>query len=184
MLSSFDAGWQSLSPELKVKWVTHPPKGNRHHSLETWKSWTVYAFSNMMISKGWQRKTESLSGYLVGRMRYAGELFGIPEEFRIFGPEPASSEEDEGDEEDDEEGEDDEDDGDGILVNVSLKDQIAERFTQYFLGQIKEECEQWVKDTVASGGVGALKPLLEADSVLDVIANSRVNEKRTEWKLE
>ena len=114
-------------------------------------------------------------------MRYEGELFGIPNEFRIFGRPPANSEEDEEDEEDeeeDEEGVDDEDDGDGILDNVSLKDQIAERFTLYFLRQIQEECEQWVRDTVAIGGVGALKPLLEADSVLDVIANSRVNEKR------
>src|SRR5271154_4735847 len=177
MLNSFDAGWQSLSPELKTKWVTHSPKDDSHYDLETWESWAVYAFSKMTLAKSRQLRTERgiLTEYLVDQIRYEGELFGIPKEIPVLGAESTRSE---GDEEDEEDEEDEDEEDEQARRTISLKNRIAEGFTKYFLGRIREEGEKWVKDTVASGGVGALKPLLEADSVLDVIANSRVNEKR------
>jgi hypothetical protein len=180
MLNSFDAGWQSLSPELKTKWVTHSPKDDSHCHLETWESWTVYAFSRMTLatSRPPRRETGILIQYLFNQIRYEGELFGIPEEIHVLGAEsPRSEGDDEDDEDDDEEDEEDEEDRQARRT-IDLKSRIAEYFTEYFLLRIREEGEKWVMDTVASGGVGALTPLLGADSVLDVIANSRVNEKR------
>jgi len=169
MLNSFDAGWQSLSPELKTKWVTHSPKDDSRHGLEKWESWTVYAFERMKTATSRPLKPERgiLNEYLYNQIRYEGELFGIPEEIPVLGAESPRSDVDEEDEEYRQ-----------ALRACYLKSGIAEYFTKYFLLRISEEGEKWVMDTVASGGVGALKTVLGADSVLDVIANSRVNEKR------
>src|SRR5271154_2825377 len=101
MLNSFDAGWQSLSPELKTKWVTHSPKDDSRYDLETWVSWTVYAFSRMTLASSRPLRPERriLTGYLVDQIRYEGELFGIPKEIHVLGAESPRSE---GDEEEDE----------------------------------------------------------------------------------
>src|SRR5271170_4635485 len=156
-LSSFEAGWESLSPLLKTKWLSHTPKDDSRDHSETWMSWAYYAFSQMPVEN---RNTnfKNLSSYLRDAMGHEGELFGISREHRAFTSsfyyvEP-------------------EDESRAAYPEIS-KHRIAERLSVFFERRIRRECEEWLKDTVTRGGVGALRPLLEAEYVLDVIANSR-----------
>ena len=156
-LSSFEAGWESLSPLLKTKWLSHTPKDDSRDHSETWMSWAYYAFSQMPV-EGRNANFKNLSSYLRNAMGHEGELFGISREHRAFTSsfyyvEP-------------------EDESRAAYPEIS-KHRIAERLSVFFERRIRRECEEWLKDTVTRGGVGALRPLLEAESVLDVIANSR-----------
>lgn len=151
LLDSFERGWQSLTPSLKSNWLSHVPGVGDEHGSQIWVSWTHSAY--LMILSGDRRpRCTSLKDYLADRITHEGELFGIPREIDFIGL-PGLF----GDEFDEDEG---------------LKRFIADRFSNYFQRRIQEECEQWLKNVVESGGVGTLKPLLEADSVLKLIANS------------
>lgn len=153
VLSSFEVGWESLSPSLKTSWLSHAPKDDSHNHSEAWMSWAYYAFSKMPV-EDWRDTPRKLNSYLAEAMTHEGELFGIPQEKDVFGMSFALVEDDHS------------------YTEIS-EYEIAERLSTYFQSRILRECEQWLKDTVASGGVGALNPLLEADSILDVISKSR-----------
>jgi hypothetical protein len=162
-LSSFEAGWESLSPSLKTKWLSHTPKDDSRDHSETWMSWAYYAFSQMPVEdRNYDRNANSnnLSLYLRNAMGHEGELFGISREHRTFTSLFHYVEPD--------------DESRTARPGIS-KLRIAERLSVFFERRIRRECEQWLKDTVTRGGVGALRPLLEGESILDVIANSRVN---------
>jgi len=159
-LSSFEAGWESLSPSLKTKWSAHTPKDDSRVHSETWMSWAYYAFSQMPVEDWKGTTSKNLSLYLRRAIGHEGELFGISREHRPFTSSFYSvAVEDEP----------------RVVCSGISKILIAERLSVFFERRILRECEQWLKDTVSRGGVGALRPLLEAESILDVIANSRVN---------
>jgi hypothetical protein len=157
LLDSFEEGWQSLTPSLKSNWLSHVPGVGDELASQVWVSWTHSAY--LMILSGDRRpRRTSLKDYLANRINHEGELFGIPRETDIIGQPGLFG------------GEGGFDDDEG------LKHLIADRFSNYFQRRIQEECEQWLKNAVESGGVGTLKPLLEADSVLKLIANSMGNQ--------
>src|SRR5271154_4733141 len=151
LLNSFERGWQSLTPSLKNNWLSHVPELGDEHGSQIWVSWTHSAYLMILSGDRIPRRT-SLKDYLADRITHEGELFGIPRETDIIG-QPGLF-------------------GDEFEQDEGLKHFIAHRFSNYFQRRIQEECEQWLKNAVDSGGVSTLTPLLEADSVLKLIANS------------
>jgi hypothetical protein len=153
LVGSFEGGWESLSPSLKTSWLSHTFADDDKDRSETWVSWAYYAYRKMLEGDR-KLKYKSLD-CLAEHITHEGEIFGILREVDPVGEESHMGAEDQD------------------CYEQGLMGLIVDRFSMHFQRRIRDECEQWLTNTLATAGVGVLKTLLEADSVLDVISNSK-----------
>jgi len=80
LLEYFVTGWETLSPELQMRWL-----GHNHFRMPTWRSWSSVVCRNRPQRHKMINQSTRLKKFVMSQLDDDGPLFGIPEMPAGFG---------------------------------------------------------------------------------------------------